>query len=450
MSADTLLSTKLHIPAARPEAVGRARLVAALDEGLRLGHRLTLVSAPPGFGKTVLIREWIEAQARPIAWLTLDEGDNDAGRFVRYLIAALAQASDSVRHAAAGLSPPASPQELITVLINSLAATGADQVLVLDDYHTIREFQVHSLLTFILANQPPGLHLVIGTREDPPLPLARMRALEQITEVRERALRFTQTEAASFLNQTMHLGLSAASVALLASRTEGWIAGLQLAGLALRQADAVDEFVAAFAGDDRYIVDYLMAEVLDRIPEKVRLFLRQTSILDCLSAPLCAALTGRDDSQAMLEELEAANLFLVSLDNRREWYRYHVLFAEVLRLTLTAEEQIELHTQAAAWFRDQGSNDLAAQHAHRAARSSAALGPVRRRPAEKQAVVERLSERELEVLRLIAAGFSNQEIAGRLVIAPSTVKRHINNIYGKLQVGSRTQAVAVARSLDIL
>lgn len=456
MTAETLLATKLHIPAARPDAVGRARLVAALDEGLRLGHRLTLVSAPPGFGKTVLIREWIETLPRPTAWLTLDESDGDAGRLARYVIAALAQASDGVRQAAAGLSPPASPQELAIAAINSLAATGAELVLVMDDYHAIRELQAHSLVAFFLANQPPGLHLVIGTREDPPLPLARLRALDQVTEVRERALRFTQAEATAFLNQTMRLGLSAASVALLAARTEGWIAGLQLAGLALRQAGTADEFVAAFAGDDRYIMDYMMAEVLDRIPEPLRVFLRQTSILDCLCAPLCAALTGRDDSQAILEELEAANLFVVSLDNRREWYRYHVLFAEVLRLTLTGQEQIELHTQAAAWFQAHGSDDLAAHHARLAAQiptapTPALLGaPGGQRPAGSQALVEPLSERELEVLRLIAAGFSNQEIAGRLVIAPSTVKRHINNIYGKLHVGSRTQAVAVARSLHIL
>jgi LuxR family maltose regulon positive regulatory protein len=197
-------------------------------------------------------------------------------------------------------------------------------------------------------------------------------------------------------------------------------------------------------------VDYLMAEVLNREPEPIRSFLRQTSILDCLSAPLCAALTGRDDSQAMLEELEAANLFLVSLDNRREWYRYHVLFAEVLRLTLSVQEQLELHTQAAAWFRAHGSDDLAVQHARAADQLSAFPGPARQHPAGSQALIELLSERELEVLRLIAAGFSNQEIADRLVIAPSTVKRHINNLYGKLQVGSRTQAVAIARSLHIL
>jgi LuxR family maltose regulon positive regulatory protein len=457
MTADALLSTKLRIPPARPDAVARPRLVARLAEGLSLGRRLTLVSAPPGFGKTTLIREWTGATQRRVAWLSVDEGDNDVTRFLRYLIAALAQADDRVGRALLQPSLSASPPELMVALINDLADTGADLLLVVDDYHLIGEFAVHDAVAFLLANQPLGFHVAIGTREDPPLPLARLRARDQVTEIRERALRFTVDEAAAFFNQTMKLGLSSTAVASLTSRTEGWITGLQLAGLALRQPpgsprlpEAADEFVAAFAGDDRYVVDYLMAEVLDREPESIRSFLRQTSILDRLSAPLCDALTGRDDSQAVLDHLEAANLFLVLLNNRREWYRYHVLFAEVLRLTLTTEERVELHKKAAGWFAAHGWDELALHHSRLAAKASATLGAAGRRALVSQPLVEPLSERELEVLRLIADGLSNAEIADRLIIAHGTVKRHINNIYGKLGVRSRTQAVARSRGLGLL
>ena len=376
---------------------------------------------------------------------------------MRYLIAALSRADERVGRALPDLAPAASPQELLTALINDLAAAGSGLLLVLDDYHAIRNFAVHELVAFLLANQPPGFHLVIGTREDPPLPLARLRARDQITEIREHALRFNVEEGGAFFNRTMGLSLAPESVATLLSRTEGWITGLQLAGVALRQPaggarlqSATDDFVAAFAGDDRYVVDYLMAEVLEREPASVRDFLRRTSILERLSAPLCDDLTGRDDSAAVLEHLEAANLFLLPLDNRREWFRYHVLFAEVLRLSLTAQEQIELHRRAAAWFETHGWPESAAQHGRLAAEASARAGTGRRPTSAPQPLIEPLSERELEVLRLIAAGYSNQEIADRLIIAQGTVKRHINNIYGKLQVGSRTQAVAAARDLHIL
>ncbi len=456
MTVDTLLSTKLHIPGARANLVTRSRMVARLEEGLRLGHRLTLVCAPPGFGKTTLIREWAGVTERRVAWLSVDESDNEPARFIRYVIAALAQADDGVGYNAVGRalldsSPPASPQESLVGLINGLAGNGTNLSLVLDDYHLIREFAVHDLVVFLLAKQPPGLHVVIGTREDPPLPLALMRARGQVTEIRESALRFTAEEAAAFLNRTMSLGLSSASIASLHSRTEGWITGLQLAGLALRQlAGTDDEFVAAFAGDDRYIVDYLMAEVLDRAPEPTRSFLRQTSVLDRLSAPLCDALTGRDDSQAILEHLESANLFLLPLDNRREWYRYHVLFAQVLRLTLAAQERVELYQKASAWFAAHELGELATLHARLAAETSATLSATTHRTKAAQPLIEPLSERELEVLHLIADGLSNAEIAARLVIAQGTVKRHINNIYGKLGVGSRTQAVARSRELGLL
>ena len=297
------------------------------------------------------------------------------------------------------LPPAASPQELLTALINDLAAAGSGLLLVMDDYHAIRNFAVHELVAFLLANQPPGFHLVIGTREDPPLPLARLRARDQITEIREHALRFNVEEGGAFFNRTMGLSLSPESVATLLSRTEGWITGLQLAGVALRQPaggarlqSATDDFVAAFAGDDRYVVDYLMAEVLEREPESVRDFLRRTSILERLSAPLCDDLTGRDDSAAVLEHLEAANLFLLPLDNRREWFRYHVLFAEVLRLSLTAQEQIELHRRAAAWFETHGWPESAAQHGRLAAEASA---PRRNGPAShvRAPAVDRAAQR---------------------------------------------------------
>jgi LuxR family maltose regulon positive regulatory protein len=456
MTADSLLSTKFQIPAGRPEGVPRTSLIARLAEGLRTGHRLTLVSAPPGCGKTTLIREWSAVAGRRVAWLTLDEGDNDPALFVRYLFSALDQVVDGrLRRIEAALSGAASapaPGELLVALINDLADAETDLLLVLDDYHAIRNFAVHDLVGSLLSHQPSRLHVAIVTREDPPLPLARLRARDQLTEVREAALRFTPEETAAFLGQTMRLSLSAGSVASLAARTEGWVTGLQLAALALRQlaGQSADQFVAAFAGDDRFIVDYLMAEVLSREPEPVRNFLRQTSILDQLCAPLCDALTGQDDSQAVLEHLETANLFLAPLDNRREWYRYHVLFAEVLRLGLAPHERIALHQRAAGWLEAHGLNELALHHAHLAAQTKTAAGPARPLPTQKQPLVEPLSERELEVLHLIAAGLSNQEIADRLYIAPGTVKRHINNIFGKLQVGSRTQAVAIARELRIL
>lgn len=452
MAAEPLLSSKLQIPATRAGGVVRARLLSTLTAGLRLGHRLTLVSAPPGFGKSTLIAQWAETIGRPVAWLTVDEGDNDAGRFLSYVSAALSRVADRLAQRGSGSASAISLQEQVVALVNDLGEAGADVLLVLDDYHAIRTFAVHDLVAFLLANQPSTMHLVIGTREDPPLPVARMRALDQLTEIRERALRFTAEEASAFFSQTMHLDLSLASVGTLTARTEGWIAGLQLAGLALSQATSTDEFVAAFAGDDRYIVDYLMAEVLQRSPERQSQFLRQTSILDRLSGGVCDALTGRRDSQEMLEALESANLFLISLDNRREWYRYHVLFAEVLRLTLTAEEQIELHKKAAAWFQSRGLEQMATHHARLAAQMSARTASRRQgqAPPHSQLLVEPLSEREIEVLSLIAAGLSNREIADRLVIAPGTVKRHTNNIYSKLQVRSRTQAIALARDLNLL
>ena len=448
MTADTLISTKLHMPGARPGVVPRPHLVAELEAGLQAGRALSLVCAPAGFGKTTLIREWVAGSKLPVAWITVDEADDDPTSFLTYLIAALNQLDSRVGQAVMESQQRAAPQELLAALINDLARAETGALIVLDDYHFIRAFETHDLLAFFLENRPAGTHVVIGTREDPPLPLARLRARDQVTEIRERALRFDPEETAAFLNQTMRLGLSAGAISALAARTEGWITGLQLAGLAVRQQGDAEAFVEAFAGDDRYIVDYLMAEVLTRAPASLRDFLRQTSILERFSAPLCDVLTGRTDSQAVLEHLESANLFVVPLDHRREWYRYHGLFAGVLRLTLPEDEQARLHQRAAAWYRTYGFDELALHHQ----RAAAALLPsagTSRRPAE-QPLVEPLSERELEVLSLIAAGYSNAEIAERLVIAVGTVKRHINNLYGKLGAGSRTQALAIAREIGLM
>ena len=357
------------------------------------------------------------------------------------------------------LPPAASPQELLTALINDLAAAGAELLLVLDDYHVIRNFAVHELVAFLLANQPPGFHLVIGTREDPPLPLARLRARDQITEIREHALRFNVEEGGAFFNRTMGLSLAPESVATLLSRTEGWITGLQLAGVALRQPaagarlqSATDAFRGCVRGRRplrRGLPDGRGAG--SRARHRCATSCARPSILERLSAPLCDDLTGRDDSAAVLEHLEAANLFLLPLDNRREWFRYHVLFAEVLRLVTHGAGA----DRACTGEPPPGSRPTAGPNPP----CSTAASPLRRRPAPErgrrptsapQPLIEPLSERELEVLRLIAAGYSNQEIADRLIIAQGTVKRHINNIYGKLQVGSRTQAVAAARDLHIL
>ncbi|MFN2229033.1 MAG: LuxR C-terminal-related transcriptional regulator [Anaerolineae bacterium] len=373
-----LVVTKLYIPPSRPNLVARPRLLAHLDEGLNAGRRLALLSAPAGFGKTTLITEWVCATAREIAWLSLDEGDNDPLHFLAYLIAALQQADGRIGHSIQSLLQPAgltqtnttSLQRLIAPLVTDIAGAGTPLVLVLDDYHFITNDAVHDITRLLLENQPPIMQTVISTREDPPLPLPRLRARNHIVELRERDLRFTAEEAAAFLSQTMHLTLSPQIVEALEARTEGWIAGLQLAALALqdmatRQGGLADTrtFIAAFSGDNRYVLDYLVAEVLQRQPPASRDFLRRTVVLDRLTAPLCDAVTGHDDSQAMLERLDAANLFLIPLDHRREWYRYHRLFAETLRPTLPPTQAGRLHQRAALWYESQGEMQSAIQHA---------------------------------------------------------------------------------------
>ncbi len=380
-----LLATKLYIPPVRrPGLLSRPRLVERLKVGA--AGKLTLISAPAGFGKTTLLAEWQHALALTsipssigrgepgararVAWLSLDEGDNDSVRFWRYVVAALQTIDASfgqVAQAALESSQPPPPEPLVTALINDVAAFSSPIILVLDDYHAIEAESIHTGLDFLLDHLPSQLHLVITSRADPPLSLARRRARRELTEIRTADLRFTTQEAAEFLNTYMGLGLSAEDVTALESRTEGWIVGLHLAALSLQGRTDKHDFVAAFAGDNRYIADYLVEEVLWRQPPPIQAFLLQTSMLDRLSGPLCDAVTGQGGSQAILEKLEQANLFIVPLDDRRCWYRYHHLFAGLLRQRLlqvgTQDLMPRLHRRASEWYEGEGLLDEAIAHA---------------------------------------------------------------------------------------
>jgi LuxR family maltose regulon positive regulatory protein len=361
---DVLLATKLYVPGPRPGFVARPRLVEAL------GGALVFVCAPAGFGKTALLADWLRSGGQPVAWLSLDAGDNDPVRFWRHVVAALDRARPGIGERVAPLfgPSPSSFEGLVTALINDLAAHPGENetVLVLDDYHLVDARQVHASLAFLLEHLPPGLHLVLASRSDPPLPLARLRARGQLAELRSDDLRFTAEEAAALLREAAAPPLSDATVAALVARTEGWAAGLQLAALSLRGRSDIAGFVAAFSGSHRYILDYLTGEVLDGQSEQVREFLLETSVLDRLSGGLCDVVTGRDDSQAMLEYVEQAGLFLVPLDEVRGWWRYHRLFADLLRARLQQQRPgrvAVLHRAAAAWYEGHGLADDAVGHA---------------------------------------------------------------------------------------
>ncbi len=379
--ADTLIRTKLRLPFTRPEIVPRPRLDARIAEGLR--GSLTLITAPAGFGKTTLVASCVARCGMPAAWLSLDKDDNQAGRFLSYLVAALHEADPArgIEAAQLAASQQAPPEAILTSLVNDLDAAGAEVALVLDDYQFISSQAVHESVAFLLDHCPQTFHLAIATRSDPPLPLSRLRARGQTVELRAADLGFTRPEAAQFLNNVMDLHLDAESVALLAERTEGWIAGLQMAAIALqshlsmRGREDTDSFIREFAGTHRFIMDYLLEEVLAREPEEVQTFLLQTAILTRLSGPLCDVVTGASGGQEMLEALERRNLFVVPLDNERRWYRYHHLFADLLqtRLYRSGGGRIaQLLARAAEWCERDGqiadavSYALAAQDYRRA------------------------------------------------------------------------------------
>jgi len=372
---ETLLRTKLFAPRVRPNLVPRSHLIERLNQGLDLGHRLTLVSAPAGFGKTTLVNVWVQQTGQPIAWLSLDENDNDPLRFLAYLVAALNQVEGLEATIGRGaidmLQSPQPPpvKSVLTSLINHVTAVSEGVVFVLDDYHLIDSSPVDDTLTFLLEHLPPQMHLVIATRADPHLPLSRLRARGQLTELRGTDLRVTSSEAAEFLNQIMGLNLSEEDVQALERRTEGWIAGLQLAAISMRGREDISSLIQAFTGSHHYVLDYLIDEVLEQQPKDIQTFLLQTAVLDRLTGPLCDALTGQDNGQGTLELLEHANLFIVPLDEERRWYRYHHLFADLLRQRLRQvhpDLTTTLHSRASEWYEQNGFVDQAIEHAFQA------------------------------------------------------------------------------------
>jgi LuxR family transcriptional regulator, maltose regulon positive regulatory protein len=462
---DLLLSTKYAIPPLGAQALARPRLTDLLDQAA--DRKLTLVAAPAGYGKTSLLSAWAQHRTNTLAWLTLDPADDDPQHFWIYVVDALetlrpglgAQALERLWDA------PAAPIEAaLTVLLNALAVVPDRLILVLDDYHVITAPAIHQALTFLLDHLPPQLRLVLASRTTPPLPIARLRARAELSELGTADLRFTQDEATVLLQQLMGLGLTDRDLATMTARTEGWITGLHLAGLARQhELDLPDDLIVR--GTDRYLFDYLIEEVLKQQPEAIQTFLLQTSILDRMCGSLCDAIlevtmnderrtmsgsisdadsafsvhrssSGDSYSQLLLEELERANLFIIPLDTERRWYRYHPLFCEALRAYLHRTQPAivpDLQRRAVEWYE---------QH-----QTTLNVAP---RDRESNPLIESLSPRELDVLRLVMEGLPNQAIAEALVIGVGTVKTHLLNIYAKLGVHSRTQAIVRARALGLV
>ncbi len=489
--SEHLLFTKLYRPQLHPDFVARPRLIKQLNSGL--GCKLTLLSAPAGFGKTMLLVDWIGNYELRImkgerevhnssliipkfdfAWLSLDERDNDLSRFLTYLIAALQNANPIVGQTALSelqASSLPSAEEILTLLINDLGQLPGGIGLVLDDYHLISNPAVHMALAFLLDHAPLQFHLLIAGRSDPPLALARRRVQGELNEIRAAALRFTAVEIARFLELTVTQSLPSVTADLLAQRTEGWVTGLQLAAHSLRDLDphAAAQFIQSFSGTNRHIFAYLMEEVWQRQSEAVQQFLLHTALLDRLTAPLCEAVlrpnirTTGGYAQAILDYLVIHNLFLLPLDDHGHWFRYHALLAEALRSRLeeTNPDLVpDLHRRASRWFADHNHIEQALHHAlavqddemvtrllstavsHRLSNSHLVL-PL-------NGLLDPLTVRELEILRLVATGASNQAIADRLVISQGTVKGHLNHILSKLDAHNRTEAVARARQLGLL
>jgi LuxR family transcriptional regulator, maltose regulon positive regulatory protein len=385
------LQTKIQPPAPRPKLVTRSQLIDRLEKGVQSGCRLTLISAPAGFGKTTLVSNWLSESTSPVAWLSLDATDNDPTQFLSYSVAALQQVDASLGQAVLQVvqSPQVQARGLITALVNDITTFDKALTLALDDYHVITSTEIHDLLQFLLDHQPPLLHIVLCTREEPPVSLPRLRARGQLNELKQQDLKFSSDEANAFLEQTMGLNLPPTSAQILHTHTEGWVAGLQLAALALKEnPEDINHLVQQFSGDDRYITDYLIAEVLQKQPTEVREFLLKTSVLGSLNSSLCNALTGRDDGQRMLEILEHANLFITPLDQKREWYRYQKLFAEALQATLNDSDKMQLYQKAMQWHEEKNSLQEAMYYASSYANLSGDVENVKRLlpPAAEEAL----------------------------------------------------------------
>jgi LuxR family maltose regulon positive regulatory protein len=383
---DQLIQTKFYIPPPHQDIVPRSRLIERLNTGLH--RKLSLVSAPAGFGKTTLVSSWIHQYERPVAWISLDENDNDLRVFFTYFIAALQRIDLNIGVNILNTiqaSQTLQVSSLLTMLVNEIDAIEEEIVLVLDDYHRISNQAVHDTLDFLIEHMPARMHLVISGRVDPNISQSRLRVNRQMNEIRSNDLRFTEAEASIFLNELMDLNLLPSDIAALEKRTEGWIAGLQLAALSLQGRKDKHEFVSDFSGSHRYIIDYLVEEVLSRQPEEILTFLCQTSILDRLSAPLCDATLDISTSYEILQQIEESNLFLIPLDEHREWYRYHHLFDDFLKQCLLESDSKkipELHIRAAGWYEREGFIPEALEHYLKAKNFSSAASLVEQHAKE--------------------------------------------------------------------
>jgi ATP/maltotriose-dependent transcriptional regulator MalT len=487
-----ILAAKFHIPDLHADLVSRPRLIRKLSEGLT--GPLTLVSAPAGFGKTTLITEWHCSSAGrdfPLAWLSLEAEDNDPIRFMVGFISALQTLQPGLLTEVEPLLQSSQAKVIAATLIPCLNRIPHSFALVLEDYHAITANTVHDAVAYFISHLPSQMHLILSSRVDPPLPLSRLRVRGDLTEIRSDDLRFTHEETIAYLNQNIGQTLSPDDVDALETRTEGWIAGLKLAALSMQSDPETDlaSFVSRFTGSHHYIADYLVEEVLNGQPEQVRNFLLKTSELNCLCGQLCDAVLGRvnehANGQAMLEQLDQENLFIVRLDDDREWFRYHHLFGELLRHRLHQVHPglaAELHRREVEWYEQNEMLECAVEVALDAEEFELAAGVIERiHPTiAESGQTETLSRwvqalpdgilrahprlapflpskpggiltpRELEVLQLMGKGASNRQIAQSLVVTTGTVKKHLNNIFAKLEAQNRTQAVARAREVGLL